>query len=71
MKCRHKYGRVQKDGYQYCEKCGRAEIAPCKHKWFEREVMGLKYWGSPSGKIIVFECLTCKAIRQERIDVWE
>ena len=29
----HKFGKVQEDGYQYCEKCGRAILPPCNHNW--------------------------------------
>ncbi len=31
--CKHKYGQVQKDRYQYCVACGRAKTTPCNHKW--------------------------------------
>ena len=31
MFCRHKYGKVQEDGYQYCTKCNKAIVAPCPH----------------------------------------
>ena len=33
---RHKFGKVQEDGFQYCEKCGKAVLpAPpeCQHIW--------------------------------------
>ena len=33
MFCRHKYGDVQSDGYQYCTKCNKAIVAPCAHKF--------------------------------------
>lgn len=39
MECEHKYGRVRKDGYQYCVKCGIAREPlknppyPCVHQW--------------------------------------
>ena len=36
MICKHIYRKVQRDGYQYCEKCGKAIAAPkkqCSHKW--------------------------------------
>lgn len=33
-KCKHFYGPVCDDGYQYCEKCGEAKSVPCSHpKW--------------------------------------
>lgn len=31
MFCRHKYGSIQDDGYQYCTKCNKAIAAPCAH----------------------------------------
>ena len=29
----HKLGPVQKDGYQYCSKCGKAFAVECNHKF--------------------------------------
>ena len=37
FECKHKYGKVE-DGFQYCEKCGKAIPAPekiCSHNWTE------------------------------------
>ena len=31
--CKHKLGKVQKDGYQYCTKCGKAFVVPCNHTY--------------------------------------
>ena len=33
MFCFHKYSKREKDGYQYCEKCGKANELPCLHVW--------------------------------------
>jgi len=33
FRCKHKFGKVEKDGYQYCEKCGKATKPECQHKW--------------------------------------
>ena len=37
--CKHKWGKVE-EGYQYCEKCGKARAAPekiCSHHWVEMD----------------------------------
>lgn len=66
--CEHKFGTVQKDGYQYCEKCGKAILAPCKHDWKAHSSYTLVQWGSvATGRILVYECQKCKAIRKESI----
>ena len=31
--CKHRFGTIQADGYQYCQKCGLAKKPPCQHKW--------------------------------------
>jgi ribosomal protein L37E len=33
MFCFHKYGKREKEGYQYCEKCGKAHGLLCFHVW--------------------------------------
>jgi hypothetical protein len=32
MFCFHKWNKVV-DGYQYCDKCGKARTVECNHKW--------------------------------------
>ena len=35
-KCEHVFGEVDSKGYQYCEKCGKANLVglpECKHNW--------------------------------------
>jgi len=32
-RCKHKFGKVQDDNYQYCEMCGTAKSVKCSHKW--------------------------------------
>ena len=36
-RCSHKFGDIQKDGYQYCQKCNKAISIPCNHKWEEQK----------------------------------
>ncbi len=41
MSCEHKFGKVEKDGYQYCKNCGEAKKPiddnVCKHIWHTTE----------------------------------
>jgi hypothetical protein len=67
MRCKHKYGKVQKDGYQYCESCGKAIVAPCKHDWQRIKEIELEHFGQKSGHIFVDECSKCHEIRKESI----
>ena len=66
MFCRHKFGKVE-DGYQYCEKCGKAFVVSCSHRWQSVQEVIMKQWGVPSGKIIVQQCTRCGEI--QKIDV--
>jgi len=63
----HKFGKVQKDGYQYCEKCGKARVAPCIHDWLCIHKIVTWAWGDPSGYTLIYECQKCKAIRREKL----
>lgn len=44
QKCKHFYGTVQPDGFQYCSKCGDAKSVrkECNHKW--EEVTRINIW---------------------------
>ena len=34
VKCVHVWGKVEKDNYQYCKRCGEAKVGPgCQHVW--------------------------------------
>lgn len=67
--CRHKYGKVEEDGYQYCNKCGKAIPVDCNHKWdiykdFDhRDVLR----GNIFKKTLIFICKKCGDIKQEKI----
>jgi hypothetical protein len=75
---RHKFGEI-KDGYQYCEKCGLAKLAPiplCQHEYkvIERyesfEIYSpkdpLQFYTGPNKPIIVYvsECTKCGDVRK-------
>ena len=61
MLCFHKYGKVQKDGYQYCSKCGKARSLPCNHDWVQERLIEL--WGDfgdmPTHAKIIAVCKNC------------
>lgn len=72
MFCKHKYGKID-NGYQYCEKCGKAIVAPCAHKWkILQEIHRYPYsFGEkgdiPSGIVKIFICERCGITRKETI----
>lgn len=77
MRCtlfrKHILGPVQKDGFQYCSRCGQAFRAPCKHEWNLIAIMHKKYdwsyrlaYGNKEDSVEnVYECQWCKEIRKE------
>lgn len=71
MWCRHKYGEVAKDGYQYCKKCGKAIAvsAPCQHKWERLDTLERTstVTGNVKGFIYVSRCVKCGEITQTEI----
>jgi len=65
-----KYGEVQEDGFQYCEKCNKAitpGIQPCQHKWKTIETSPITTFGRLGdrgkritiGKLYIQECEKC------------
>lgn len=66
MFCWHKYGKVE-DGYQYCEKCGKAIVSPCAHKWKRVEAFDVKdvfLNGRVRYHIYVYECEKCGEVKK-------
>ena len=74
--CNHKYGKVNKDGYQYCTKCGKAIVAPvaecqhdfetvAKHEKYRRHI----YTGEKviQQYVYVLQCTKCGIMKQEII----
>lgn len=68
MFCNHKYGKVE-DGYQYCEKCGKARLVKCNHKWEEVEVYTKTYYGKSVGEIYVLRCEHCGEMEQKTFGI--
>ena len=65
-KCKHKLGKVQEDGYQYCTECGKAFSAPkkvCDHVWEEENHMHVSTIYNVPGKhaysIFIHRCTKC------------
>jgi hypothetical protein len=63
----HHFGAVQPDGYQYCQGCGRAVVAPktppnpCQHEWklIERVTLSDYLTNQQTGTIRVLQCNKC------------
>lgn len=72
---RHRLGPVQKDGFQYCSKCGKAILAPCNHNWELIANIHKKYdwsyklaYGQKDDCIErIYECSKCKEIKREKL----
>ena len=62
MICFHKFGKVEKDGYQYCAKCGKATMPKHEHRWTNIERVEVKSAFSgdvPEAVIHVQKCSIC------------
>lgn len=72
MFCSHKYREV-KDGYQHCEKCGKAISAPekiCNHKWVNIEILRSHLPRDPSiliSKIYHDRCESCGELKRTEL----
>lgn len=70
--CKHKYGKVD-DGFQYCEKCGKAESAPektCSHKWEEFTTLTVsnRFTHHTMEYIYVMKCSVCGEMKKISTD---
>ncbi len=72
FKCKHKFVKIQKDGYQYCENCGKAIAPPplpCMHlQWEDVEVVIVEWLGVPRSKIYVQKCKKCNKIISHKVN---
>ncbi len=67
--CKHKFGEVQKDGYQYCLNCGRAIEplkTPCIHKNWEiyDKVEIFNIDGDSKGIVVILKCKNCGDLKR-------
>ena len=70
--CNHKLGKVENDGYQYCDKCGKASIAPCNHDWekmHDLESTSRLMNTGPIAFIYIHKCRKCSEIKKDYIDL--
>ncbi len=66
-RCSHKFGEIQEDGYQYCEKCNTAISVPCNHKWEElkeyTKVIVSGITKSDIGYTFILKCKRCGELK--------
>jgi hypothetical protein len=71
--CRHKFGKVELDGFQYCEECGTAtkpSPVPCDHKWVEiATTKKINDRNRVIGFISKLRCSKCGELKEFRINV--
>ena len=66
MCLRHKYGKIE-NGYQYCQNCGKAIIAPCNHKYYLIKEIRMNGMGWTDDYIIIMSrCSICGEIRKDK-----
>lgn len=65
----HKYGKII-DGYQYCDKCGKARPVGCSHKWLDNG--HLKQSNALQGNVFniiyILRCEKCGDIKKVSIN---
>ena len=61
MWCRHKFGKIVGE-HQYCNKCGKAIIVPCSHKWYQIKTIQYIY-----GATIILQCSKCGEVKTKEI----
>jgi len=73
--CKHKLGKVEKDGFQYCINCGKAfREPPCtNHKWIlieQYRITNRNYYYQEVVKSIIYvnKCTICGKIDRVEID---
>jgi hypothetical protein len=67
MWCRHKYGKREEDGYQYCINCGKARKLSCVHKWKREDIIPISFAGSTTGYLRIYECEFCGELKREKV----
>jgi len=79
-KCHHKWGKIQEDGYQYCENCNKAIAPPkreCEHRWrymnditiseSRRSMYTGEFLNDEKDKIYLFRCEECGVMKKESL----
>ena len=64
--CKHSsLTAIDKNGYQYCKKCGKAFAAPCSHHWVEKGRMEVARSrdNASQGYRILLQCSKCGELK--------
>ena len=67
----HKYGKVQEDGFQYCQKTGKARKpseGKCQHKWEQKSQHKVSHNGHVTSIIFLMRCKNCGDYKNHTID---
>jgi len=61
MLCNHKFGNIQKDGFQYCKKCGKALRPKCEHVYeiYSNEILEYARTKTLKKRVIINKCKFC------------
>jgi hypothetical protein len=68
--CKHKYGLIQADKFQYCTKCGIAhKLNEHEHKWdiIDTVITQDKMTDSILSKTYTLQCTVCGELKKEVI----
>jgi hypothetical protein len=68
--CKHSWGPVQDNGFQYCSRCGIALRVSCDHTWkIISEDESLTYGAMVVARIFVLQCSHCGDLKTHRAKV--
>ena len=72
--CRHQYGEVNEQGYQYCTKCGNANNIgkiQCTHKWKIKDeyVKINRFTSITTAYVYILQCQLCGELKEFRSSV--
>ena len=68
--CNHKLGKIESDGYQYCQKCGKAfpvEPIDCQHKFIDDKTLNIRSYDSKEKMIVGYK----KIVKCEKCGIYE
>ena len=71
FECKHKFEKVDQDGYQYCIHCGKASlppVIPCSHEWKEvssyARVNPLARVRVQTSFVYIYRCIKCVEMKE-------
>jgi len=70
--CAHQWGKVQEDGFQYCEHCNKAmspSAKSCDHQWKEKDNYTVSERGIKKQIIYVLKCKNCGEMKNHLVKV--